>query len=164
MKFFITIAVLSLTTAVQAGEVKIIETETGVIAEYTGTASAGGSKENETTSPVVNNGSSDRVKYLASQIEQLKREAADMMKLTGNETEDELALKTALADEKKQQIETYNNEISQLTGNTQNNTVDTALPKEEQPLNHQSYRQEKKRQIRELKKLRMSPPSSTETQ
>ena len=158
-----TILIISLATTVQAGEVKIVETESGVVAEYTGAPSSAGS-DAETPSAAVNDDNAKRVKYLTSQIEQLQTEKADILNLSGNETEDELALANVLADEKKKQIEAYVNEIKQLTGNAGKNEAETAQPREDQPLKQKNYRQEKKRQLKELRKLQMPSPTSEDSQ
>jgi len=152
MKTLITMLILLLATTAQAGESKIVETETGLIAEITGSP-ASSSIDNAT-----------RLKDLTARIEQLKKERADILKLKGNETEDELMQKNALADEKKLQIESYSAEISQLTANDQNMAAGTEQPKAEQPERYQSYRQEKKNQIMELKKMRMNPPAAVAPQ
>lgn len=157
MNRFLTILIVALAASAQAGEVTIVETDSGVTAELTGSPSSTGNS-NEMPGAAVNIDNAARVKFLSGQIEQLKKEIADISQLTGNETEEELTQKNALADEKKLQIETYTNEYRQLAGNTRNTTAGTDQPKEEQTERYQSYRQERKSQIRELKKLRATSP------
>jgi hypothetical protein len=72
--------------------------------------------------------------------------------LAGNESEDELRLKHTLADEKQQQIETYSDEVRRVRGNLQAD--------EAPPVKQQSQRLAMKRQMKELKKLRLSAQSS----
>jgi hypothetical protein len=159
---FMTILMISLATSAYAGEVHIVETESGVVAEYTGSPSSVGS-DAETPATAGNHVHATRVNHLNSQIEQLQKEKDEILTLSGNETEEEVALVHALADEKNKLIEDYDNEIRQLTGNTQKNEADMGHPREEQPLRQKNYRQEKKRQIKELKKLpATSPPSANQ--
>jgi len=163
MNRFMAFLIISLATTAQAGEVKIVETESGVVAEYTGSPSSAGS-DAETPSAAVNDDNATRVKYLTSQIEQLNKEKDEILNLSGNETEDELALVNALADEKNKLIEAYDNEIKRLTGNARKNEAEMVQSKEEQPLRQKSYRQEKKRQLRELKKLQLTSPPLADPQ
>ena len=68
------------------------------------------------------------------------------------------------AEEKKLQKDFDAAETSQLTDKDQNTAAGTGQPKEEQPVRYQSYREEKKSKVRELKKLRMSSPSGANPQ
>jgi hypothetical protein len=157
MKKLITILISALACSAQAGDLTIVETETGVTAEYSGPPPSA-RNNGGVPGPAVTNDTVERVNFLTAQIEQLKKDTADLLKLTGNETEDELTQKQALADENRLQIDAYTNEFRQLTGTTQNIAAAADQPKEEQTVRWQSPRQEKKMQIMELKKRRMSAP------
>jgi len=163
MNRLITIIILSLATIVQADEVKIIETETGVIAEYTGSPTSTGN-DSEVPDTSANNDKTTRVEFITAQIEQLKMEVAEIMTLTGNETEDELATIKVQAAAKYQQLEAYANELSQLIDIAKKKEADAARQEEVQPLQQQNNRQEKKKQYKELKKMRTTPPPSSDTQ
>jgi TolA-binding protein len=150
MNRLVTILLLSLATAVQAGEVKIIETETGIIAEYTGSPS---STVTDCEIPVAaaENDSATRVNFLTAEIEQLKREVAEILKLSGNETEDEQQAKEALAAEIKQRIECYEDEIHRMSGKPQTEAVQKPAP----PSGTQ------RETIRRFKELRQSRKASS---
>jgi TolA-binding protein len=122
MNMLLTIFLLSLATAVQAGEVKIVETESGIIAEYTGSPSSTGS-DSEIPAAVADNDKASKMNTLIAQIEQLKTEVDEILTLSGNETEDELQEKEVLAAEKKQQIEFYEDEIRRMSGKPQTELV-----------------------------------------
>jgi len=136
---------LSLATAVQADEIKIEETESGIIAEYTGAPSNTGSKS-EITATAPENDKVTTVNTRTAQIEQLKIEVAEILKLSGNETEDELAAKQALAAEKKQQIEICEDEIRRMSGKPQTEAVQKDPPS--------SGTQRESRRYKELRKTR----------
>ena len=169
MNKFWLVPMILLATILHAGEPKITETDSAIIVEYDGSPTSIGSSS-ELTDPAVNADNANNaikadnammVKVITAQMERLKREATEILKLTGRETEEELAQKKALAGEKYRQIEAYAYEVSQLTG--QPNSEDPALATEEQPSSPLSYRQEKKQRIRELKKLRtFSPPAESQ--
>jgi hypothetical protein len=139
----------------QAGEQRIVETDTGITVEYTGTPSAD-------SRPDAVHAAQDRearqavLKTLASQLVQLRQEAADLQKLTGKESPEELALKKTLAQEKLRQIETCNAEVNRLTGRNPNAPEEVEQQGEEKPTRAPNHRQEKKQQIRELKMLRQT--------
>jgi len=118
MNSLMTIILLSLATAVQAGEVSIVETESGIIAEYAGSPSSTG-RASEIPAAAAENVSATEVNLITAQIEQLNMEVAEILNLTGNETEDELQAKEALAAEKKQQIESYEEKIRRMSGKPQ---------------------------------------------
>jgi hypothetical protein len=158
-----------LATVLHAGEPKITETDSAVIVEYDGSPTSLGNTsalsdpadDTDNANNAIKAENAMMVKAITAQMELLKSEATVLLKLTGRETEEELAQKKALAGEKYRQIEAYAYEIGQLTGKS--NSEDPALATEEQPQRPLSYRQEKKQRIRELKKLRMfSPPAESQ--
>lgn len=153
MNRLVTILLLSLATAVQAGEVKIVETDSGIIAEYTGSPS---STVTDNEIPVVagENDDATRVNFLTAQIEQLKREVAEILKLSGNETEDERQAKEALAAEKKQRIQSYEDEIRRMSGKSQAEAVQKPAPSS-------GTRQETIRRFKELRQSRKASSAGT---
>lgn len=147
----ITILMLALPLSVQAGELKIIETETGIIAEFSGSPSSAGN-DIEVPGTAVDNDNASMVDFINAQIEQLKKDAAEISKLTGKETEEELALIKAHAYAKDQQIKAYSDELDQLTGIAESKEADVVQSAEEQPSQQQDYRQEMKIPLRALKR------------
>jgi len=110
--------------AAHAGEPVITETANGISVEYTGTATAkesaaatGTAAASGGTSTPVNPGQVARVRFLAAQIRQLNQEASAALKLTGNETDEELAAKNALAAEKQVAANRFADEYGKITGN-----------------------------------------------
>jgi hypothetical protein len=103
-------ALLFLATTVHGGELKIVETDDRIIAEYTGVPPDEGG-DGEKPSNSGSNAEVTRVKNLNAQIERLKMEIAELEKISGHETDDEVAAKHLLADEKRRQIEIYAEEI-----------------------------------------------------
>jgi hypothetical protein len=155
MKRIMTLIMLSLATVVQAGEQKIVETEAGITVEYTGSsAPAQGGAD---SAAALANDYSQRVQSLTAQVEQLRREAADILQMTGAESAEEIALKKALAEEKRLQIEACSKELGQLAG-TGAAAADASPPQADKPVRAPNYRAEKKQQIRDLKMLRMTAP------
>ena len=169
MNKFWLVPILLLATILHAGEPKITETDSAVIVEYDGSPTSIGNSSALSDPAAIADDANNAikadnammVKSITAQMELLKSEATEILKLTGKETEEELAQKKALAGEKYRQIEAYAYEISQLTGKP--NSQDPALTTEEQPPRPLNYREEKKQRIRELKKLRMfSPPAESQ--
>lgn len=153
--------------AARGAEPVIVETETGITVEYTGTPSpapaagqpaadkkqAPGATAPDPTPP----GKLARKRFVASQYQHLQREAADLLKVTGQETDEELAGKGALAAEKQAQAETYAEEYRKLTGEAPPETVQdgnaaTADSSQSQYLNQRNDREERIRRTKELRK------------
>lgn len=153
MNIPMTILLLSLTTAVQAGEVKIVETESGIIAEYTGSPSSTGS-ESEIPATAAENDNATKDNFLTAQIERLKMEVAEILKQSGNETEDERQAKEALAAEKKRRIEFYEDEIRQMSGKPQTEEVQKETPRN-------GTQREMIRRFKELRQLRRASPAGS---
>jgi hypothetical protein len=128
MNRLMTILLLSLATSVQADEVKIVETESAIIAEYTGSPSSTGS-DSEIAAAAVKNDITTMVNPLTAQIEKLKMEVSEILKLTGNETDDEKQALEVLAAEEKRQIEFYENEIRQMSVQPQPEAVEKDAPR-----------------------------------
>jgi hypothetical protein len=122
MRPIVIVILLVLTTGVQAAEVKIIETDEGISAEFTGTSSASES-EGEKPNSARRQTSVPRMQELSLLVEQLQKEVDEILKLSGTETEEELAAKNALAAEKKRQIELYQEEMRQIAGPAQPKVV-----------------------------------------
>jgi hypothetical protein len=151
---------------VQAGELKIIETDAVITVEYSGTPAESSS---ESVKPVgdESNKSSDkgddanaaRVRYLTAQIEQLSQEADEMSMQSGTETEDEQAKKNSLVEEKRRLIEIYTREIHQTTDRVAAETTDRPQPGVELRVKKQNNREGKKQQLKVLRKLRKSAAS-----
>jgi len=151
MSRLITITLFLLATTVHAEELKIVETAEGITAEYSGAPSEK-SSEQEKPSMTGNSADATRLQFLTSQVEKLKREADEILELSGNESEDELMFKNGLADEKNREMEMYAEEIRRLT-------VDSP-PREEVPKTQQKKGRESTRQLRAWKKLRAPSPSA----
>jgi len=115
MNWLVAIFLLSLAAAAQAGEVMIVETESEIIVEYTGSPVSTG---NDSGIPVA----------AAENVDATKAEVAKMVKLSGNETVDEQQAKEALAAEKMQQIGLYEDEISHMSGKPQAEVVQKYAP------------------------------------
>jgi len=153
MQILLIALLLFLPLIANAGEGKIVETDTGIVVEYSGApADNNPSGGDEKPSANVNGADVPRVEYLAAQIEKLKKEISDIAQRTGKESESELMQKNALLIEKRRQLESYTEEIRQLSGKDQ--------PKEELPVSKPNRRQEMKREMRELKEKRRDLPSS----
>jgi hypothetical protein len=152
MTRLITITLFLLATSVQAEDLTIVETDEGIIAKYSGTLSEK-SSEHETPSMTATSADATRVQYLTSQVEKLKREADEILELSGNESEDELMLKNGLVDEMNRQMEMHAEEIRQLTGDSQ--------PHEGVSKMQQKKGREITRQLKAWKKLGTSAPSDT---
>jgi iron only hydrogenase large subunit-like protein len=159
MNRFQLVPLVLVATVLHAGEPKIVETESGVIVEYSGSPSYPGSGEN---SP-VNDENAMMVRAIALRIEQLKKETADISKLTGEETEAELAYKKALVTEKNRQIEVFAREVGQLEGGGQVKAPEIDQARVEQSQRQLNHRQEKKQRIMELKQLRLLPAAPVES-
>jgi hypothetical protein len=129
MNRLLIVSLLALATTVQADELRIAETGEIIIVEYVGTPS-GRSSESVKLSMTGNNAEVPRVRHLTARIEQLRKEVEDILELSGNESEDELTLKNALADENQRQIETYSKEVRRISG--------TSQPDEEPPNKQQN--------------------------
>src|SRR6185369_8376189 len=110
----IVLMALTAVVAAQAGELRIIETEEGITAEYTGTAAEAGDegkKPGESDKPPANGSNADR--------------------------------------------------IQQLTIREQSKIADSPKPSEELPVKQKNYRQERKDQMKALRKSSStSSPSS----
>lgn len=153
MNRFAVIFILILASSVQAGELRIVETDTEIIAEYTGTPS---SADGDVDAPAAGAGN-DRaamvndkavmVNFITAQIEQLRRELADLLKRSGTESEEEQQAKDALAAEKRLQIKTYEDEIRRLTGNPQTEAVQKGAQRSE-------GQRETTRRLKELRQSR----------
>jgi TolA-binding protein len=153
MNMLITVFLLTLATAVQAGEVTIVETESGIIAEYAGSASSTGS-DREIPAVAAENDNATMMKFLTAQLEQLKMEVAEILNLSGNETDDEQQAKIALAAEKKQQITFYEDEIRQLSGKPQTEAVQKDAPRD-------GTQQERTRRFKDLRRSRRASPAGS---
>ena len=125
---------LSVVTVVHAADFKIIETETGIYVEYTGTpenngvetTSAAGGDTTEAPAAlkqpaaVYEKPELKKIREITNQMEKLKQEADETLKVSGGETAEEMRQKEAAASEKRLRIEKYADEIQQLTGNRPN--------------------------------------------
>jgi hypothetical protein len=161
MNKLVAVTLLLLVTPVHADELRIVETDEGIIAEYTGTPSEKGS---DSEKPAISGKTANvsRVEYLTFQIERLKKETVEISRQSDNETEDDLKTRQVLADEKKRQIEMYSEEIRLLRDEPQPKKTDNTLADEGVPIKQQSNRKQMKRQMKELKKLRTSSSSATD--
>jgi hypothetical protein len=157
MNRFIAITFLLLATLAQAGELRIVETDDGIVAEYTGTPS---DKSSESENPSVTGNSADPIggEFLSSQIERLKKEADELSRQPGTESENDLATRRALVDEKKRQIEIYTEEMRRMTDKAQAKITDKTRAEEGVPVRQQSQRKQIKKQMNALK---MSGTSSS---
>ena len=126
MEKALTIILVLMAAAAQAGELKITETATCVTVEYTGTPEKGGTAEKVPIAPVATQ--TTKIEYRAAQIDHLKKELEELEKLTGTETEKEVAAKNALAEDLKQKIETYTIELRQIAAPTQSAAGNNAAP------------------------------------
>src|SRR6185369_6843200 len=122
MKRFMTIFLLSLATAVPAGEVKIVETESGIIVEYAGSPSSTGI-DSEIPAAVAGNDNATEVNSITAQ--------------------------EALAAEKKQQIELYEEKIRQVSAKPQTEAVQKDAPRP-------ATQRENIRRFKEQRQLRRS--------
>jgi hypothetical protein len=163
MKKLLLVLFISYSANAYANAPKIIETDTGITVEYTGEPSDNGSGvENPSAAssgignPSVTAIDADmtRLQYLTAQIDQLKKDAEEILKLSGTETAEELAAKSALADDKNHQIGIYREEMRQIADSARQKIADVARPNDGPPLIQQNLRQERKREVRELKALR----------
>jgi hypothetical protein len=159
MNKLITVTLILLATLARAGELKIVETDDGIIAEYTGTPSDK-SSESEKLSLTSNSADVTRVEFLSSQIERLKKEADELSRQPGNESENDLTTRRAIADEKKRQIEIYTEEIRRLTDKTPAKITDKTRVEEGPPVRQQSQRHQIKKQLKALKNSGTSSPSA----
>jgi septal ring factor EnvC (AmiA/AmiB activator) len=159
MNRFISITFLLLATMVQAGELRIVETDDGIVAEYTGTTPDEDS-ESEKSSLASNSADPIRGEFLSSQFERLKKEADELSRQPGTESENDLAARRALVDEKKRQIEIYTEEMRRMTDKTQAKITDKTRAEEGVPVRQQSQRKQIKKQMNALKMSGTSSPSA----
>jgi hypothetical protein len=143
----------SLVIGVPAGELKITESEDSIVAEYTGTPSSA----SDTDSPLAGGSPPVRKRSgnLRAGIEQLKKESEELLSFGGGETPDEIASRTLQAEEKKRRIEALEDEIRKLAENPAPE-VREQVPTAEPPVSLQNRRQEMKRDVEVLQKLRRS--------
>jgi alanyl-tRNA synthetase len=163
MNRLLMILLVSLATSVQAGVPRITETESGITVEYTGSPPSA-SSGSEISDSAAKDDKAMMVKEITAQIDELKQEAAEILRLTGRENEDEVAIKKELAADKFRQIEAYANEIFKLEGEARKLAADTLQAREEQPIREQNYQQETQQRIRELKKMRRFYPMPADPQ
>ena len=116
MRTVIVILTVLLATGVQAGELRITENETGIIAEFTGTSADTGT--DSATPPTTKRGPDTvGVERRTALIERLKNEADELSRVTGNESVDELTAKSELFDDTTHKIELFTMEFRQAAGN-----------------------------------------------
>ncbi len=112
MKTLVMLLVIFPASFVCADQFNIVETETGVYVENTGTPSNNASLGNSsaTAAPRI----MTREEYLKSEVAKLRKEVDKLLKFTGKESKTEVKKRTALANEKKHRIATFENEIRQI--------------------------------------------------
>jgi hypothetical protein len=155
MNKILLVPIVTLVTILHASESKIVETESEVIVEYTGSPSYFG-HTGETPTEEFNDGNKTMEIAIAARIEQLKKEVSDLLQPTGKQTDAEVAVKKALAEEKISRIASYVHEIDQLAGRSERG--DASRAGAGPPIRPQHVRQEKKARLRELKKSRVFSP------
>jgi len=154
-----------------AGEAVITETPTGISVEYTGTqgskepaapaaaaATGAAAKTPVQAAPPSNPGLVARARFLAAQIQQLTLEANAALKLTGSESDEELAAKNALATQKQGAADRFAEEYSKLTGSApppppDPQAVDAAADTQQSPyIKQRNDREERIRRTREVRR------------
>jgi len=153
---------------VYAGEAVITETPTGIRVEYTGTqvdkepvapaVQAAAGTEAKSPAPPANPGQVARARFLAAQIQQLTQEAKTALKLTGTESDEELAAKNALSEQKQSAADRFTAEYTKLTGSAPPpppppQAADAAADTQQSPyIKQRNDREERIRRTREARR------------
>lgn len=173
-------AVVIMAVIARAETPKIVESDSGIVVEYTGTPDNAPAAEKGNAAAPIRRDAPRRSAWLSAEIERLRAELVQTELLSAQEGP-EAAAAQASAAEKKQQLEAYTQELSQLNlsgsgqsaaasqsgqgagsqakdGNSdQQHGADQAAAARP---SYQTSRQDMKQQIRALKMQRnMNPPS-----
>ncbi|GFO68087.1 hypothetical protein GMLC_16660 [Geomonas limicola] len=170
-------AVVIMAVIARAETPTIVESDSGIVVEYTGTPEGGAAADKAGVSAPVRRDAPRRSAWLAAEIERLRGELVQT-ELVAAQEGPEGAAAQALAAQKKQQIEAYERELAQLGQAGQNapanhdNSSGSSQGKDgnsdqqrtaDQPVatkpNYQTSRQDMKQQIRTLKMQRNMNPT-----
>jgi len=104
-------AVVIMAVIARAETATIVESDSGIVVEYTGSAESGPAGDKAGAAAPVRRDAPRRSAWLAAEIERLRAELAQTEQIAAQEGP-EAASAQALADQKKQQIEAYERELA----------------------------------------------------